>query len=305
MDEVPDAKKEKKIPSKFRQALSGFNKKYIDEAVDFWLNRNVDPMLISGIFGNISAESDWNPLSNANANNLGDFYGLVQMSKDMRKEVKRVYGKVDSKSTHQFIYDAMTGNKKISQPWRNYMKDYGGYWNNTYNDPEAAAMAFGTVFERPSEKYANWNERMSSAKDAYDYITSIINARDEAKNRSFANPIKTTVTGDGRKVMTVNPDYWKQQQTLKQNEYLADQVPQNVQQDDTVDVPFTPYKPRDYQDAIRNIQVRGKRKVGLPNPEKILSDNMQDYIKNILNLPKPEDATPTFARFMIPNPFYS
>lgn len=303
MDDIPDAKKTKKKLSKFKQALSGFNKKYIDEAVDFWLNRNVDPMLISGIFGNISAESDWNPLSNANANNLGDFYGLVQMSKDMRKEVKRVYGKVDSKSTHQFIYDAMTGNKKISQPWRNYMKDYGGYWNNTYNDPEAAAMAFGTVFERPSEKYANWNERMSSAKDAYDYITSIINARDEAKNRSFANPIKTTVTGDGRKTMTVNPEYWQQQGMLQQ--IYEPQSALITQQQDTIRTPLMPYKQDPYQEAINNIQVTGKRKAGLPNPEKILSDNMQDYIKNILNLPKPEDATPTFSRFMIPNPFYS
>jgi len=70
----------------------------------------------------------------------------------------------------------MTGNKKISPAWRSYMKDYGGYWNNKYNDPEAAAMAFGTVFERPSEKYADWGERMRSARDAYDHIISITNA---------------------------------------------------------------------------------------------------------------------------------
>jgi len=80
--------------------LSGFNRKYIDEAVKFYLDRGIDPMIISGIFGNISKESDWNPLANSKDNGLGDFYGLVQMSPDMRKEVKRVYGKVDANTTH-------------------------------------------------------------------------------------------------------------------------------------------------------------------------------------------------------------
>ena len=214
-EEVKPKKKIAKRQSRFKQALSGFNRKYIDEAVKFYLDRGIDPMIISGIFGNISKESDWNPLANSKDNGLGDFYGLVQMSPDMRKEVKRVYGKVDANTTHQFIYDSMTGNKKISPAWRSYMKDYGGYWNNKYNDPETAAMAFGTVFERPSEKYADWNERMRSARDAYDHVISIIDAQKNARDKSFGNPVKTTVTADGNKVMTVNPEYWEQQGMLQ------------------------------------------------------------------------------------------
>lgn len=240
MDDVPDEKTKKitKKQSRFKQALSGFNKRYIDDAVKFYLDRNVDPIIISGIFGNISQESGWNPLANSKENGLGDFYGLVQMSPNMRKEVKRVYGKVDANTTHQFIYDAMTGNKKISEPWRRYMTEKGGYWNNKYHDAGTAAMAFGNVFERPSERYANWDERMRSASDAYDYVMQIVNAKDEANKKSFANPIKTTVAADGNKVMTVNPEYWEQQGLLQPVQ--KPQIEQPVQQS-------TPIRPKRIQ----------------------------------------------------------
>jgi aryl-phospho-beta-D-glucosidase BglC (GH1 family) len=110
-------------------------------------------MFISGILGNMSQESGFNPDSIG----PGGFYGTVQMSNDMVKEVRRAYGKVDHKTTNKFIYDAMSGNKIISAPWRSYMKQNGGYFGRTFNTASDAAMAFGRVFERPNENLANWS----------------------------------------------------------------------------------------------------------------------------------------------------
>lgn len=307
-EEVKPKKKIAKKQSRFRQALSGFNKKYIDEAVDFWLSRGADPTLISGIFGNISQESGWNPLASSKSSGLGDFYGLVQMSKDMRNEVKRVYGKVDSKTTHQFIYDAMTGNKKISPSWRSYMKDYGGYWNNTYHDPGTAAMAFGTVFERPNEKYANWDERMRSAQDAYDYVTSIINSRNEAKAKSFGNPIKTTVTGDGNKTMTINPEYWEQSGMLQPVQTEQPVQPTPIQPKNTIkDVAPAPWD-QNQQTLNQGIQVKPYKSpfslnLSLPSLDSLLQINspqrqMEQYFADALGISDMLPQTPSlFPRF--------
>lgn len=312
-EEVKPKKKIVKKQSRFRQALSGFNKRYIDDAVKFYLDRGVDPMIMSGIFGNISQESSWNPLASSKDNGLGDFYGLVQMSPDMRKEVKRAYGKVDANTTHQFIYDAMTGNKKISEPWRNYMTQKGGYWNNKYHDPGTAAMAFGNVFERPSERYANWDERMRSASDAYDYIMQIVNAKNEAKNKSFGNPIKTTVLDDGNQVMTVNPDYWVQQGMLE-----PVQKPQQVQQASPLQTKQV--QPKQVQDIApapwdqhqqilnRGLEVTPRKSpfslsLSLPKLDDLLALNtpqrqMQEDVADILGISDMLSQTPSlFPRF--------
>lgn len=98
---------------------------------------------------------------------------------------------------------------------------------------------------------------------------------------------------------------------------LDDTTPKSISSWSGVDAPNATPRLKDFQevqnqmsqqdvwDTFNNVTAWGKRKAAKPDPEKMLADNMQDYIKNIINLPKPEDATPTFARFMIPNPFYS
>ena len=50
------------------------------------------------------------------------------------------------------------------------MKDYGGYYGNTYTSPAIAAQAFEKVFERADPKLVNLAERQRSAVEAYDYI---------------------------------------------------------------------------------------------------------------------------------------
>ena len=162
---LPAYKGGKKL-SKFTQSLSGKHRHIIDDTVDYMLGQGVDPILISGILGNMAQESMFDPDSVG----PGGFAGTVQMSSDMAKEIKRAYGKVDYKTTNKFIHDAMSGNKIISQPWRNYMKQKGGYYGRAFSTASDAAMAFGRVFERPNEKYANWASRKASAEDALSYV---------------------------------------------------------------------------------------------------------------------------------------
>lgn len=150
----------------FTESIGGKNRQLVDDTIDYFLSAGIDPMLISGIVGNIAQESRFDP----NAVGPGGFKGTVQMSEDMAKEINRVYGKVDAYTTNQFIHEAMSQDKKISREWRKYMRQHGGYYGNTYVSPEEAAMSFGRVFERPSERHANWNQRKASAAEAYDYI---------------------------------------------------------------------------------------------------------------------------------------
>lgn len=161
--------------SRFSESLGGKYQHVIDNTIDYLHSQGVDPMLIAGILGNMAQESGFNPDSIG----PGGFAGTVQMSSDMANEIKRAYGKVDYKTTNRFIHDAMSGNKIISQPWRNYMKQHGGYYGRTFNSAGDAAMAFGRVFERPNEKYANWASRMLSAEHALDYINQRIGTPSE------------------------------------------------------------------------------------------------------------------------------
>lgn len=98
---------------------------------------------------------------------------------------------------------------------------------------------------------------------------------------------------------------------------LNDTTPKSISSWSGADAPNATPRLKDFQevqnqmsqqdvwDTFNNVTAWGKRKAAKPDPEKMLADNMQQYIKDIINLPKPEDATPTFSRFMIPNPFYS
>lgn len=98
---------------------------------------------------------------------------------------------------------------------------------------------------------------------------------------------------------------------------LDDTTPKSISSWSGADAPNATPRLKDFQevqnqmsqqavwDTFNDVTAWGKRKAAKPDPEKMLADNMQQYIKDVINLPKPEDATPTFARFMIPNPFYS
>ena len=163
-----DGKNGKK--SRFNKSVGGKYQHVIDNTIDYLHSQGVDPILIAGILGNMAQESGFDPDSIG----PGGFAGTVQMSSDMAKEIKRAYGKVDYQTTNRFIHDSMSGNKIISQPWRNYMKQHGGYYGRTFDSAGDAAMAFGRVFERPNEKYANWEQRMLSAEDALDYVNKRI-----------------------------------------------------------------------------------------------------------------------------------
>ncbi len=152
--------------SAFAESIGGKNKQTVDDVIVYFLGAGVDPMLISGIVGNMAQESRFDP----NAFDGTQYAGLAQMSEDMRKEVKRVYGNTSWQSQIRFIHDAMSGDKRISSEWRNYMTQKGGYYGNKYKNPYSAAMSFGRVFERPNEKLANWRQRGLSAQEAYEYI---------------------------------------------------------------------------------------------------------------------------------------
>lgn len=164
LPEFQDGKDSKK--SRFQEAVSGPNKKEVDATIDQLIGYGMSPIHVAGIVGNFAQESLFDP----NAKGVGGFTGIAQMSPDMVKEVKRAYGKVNTKTINSFIYDSMSQNEKISKEWRAYMKQNGGYYNNTYKTPGDAAVAFGKVFERPNEKYANWDQRSLSSQHAHDYI---------------------------------------------------------------------------------------------------------------------------------------
>lgn len=170
-----DQRRGKLYTSAFNESIRGRNKQVVDDVIDYFLGTGVDPMLISGIVGNMAQESRFDP----NVSDSTSHVGLAQMSKDMQKEVKRVYGNTSWQSQIRFIHDAMSGNKRISSEWRDYMTQKGGYYGNKYKNPYSAAMSFGRVFERPDEKLANWRQRGLSAREAYDYILG------RAKNQGY------------------------------------------------------------------------------------------------------------------------
>ena len=300
MDDIPDAKKKKKL-SRFQSSLNSQYRYVIDDTIKYLKDQGWNNMAISGVLGNMSQESEFNPY----AVGPGGFSGTVQMSSDMANEIKRVYGKVDYKTTNQFIHDAMSGNSKISKPWINYMKQNGGYYGKTFNSASDAAMAFGRVFERPTEKYANWTSRKQSAEHALEYLNQMYPEKNPLNTEFPGNMVKPFKPVDiiANKINTQYP--------------IEDKTPKPISSWSGADAPNATPRLKDFQEiqnqmsqqdvwnTFDNVTAWGKRRVAKPDSEKMLADNMQQYIKDIINLPKPEDATPTFARFMIPNPFYS
>ena len=176
----------KGTPSKFLYSTVGKNSKIVDDTIDHLLDMGLDPIQVAGIAGNISQESMFNP----NAVDSTGYRGLVQMSPSMRKEVIRAYGKFNPTTQRRFINDVITGADTVGKEWRNYGTQMGGYMGK-FESPEAAAVQFGRVFERPKESKANWSERKRSARDAYEYINNrIANRRRQQFQQNIINAPK-------------------------------------------------------------------------------------------------------------------
>lgn len=243
-------------------------------------------------------------------------YGTTRLAKEQNN-----YGGVGFNDT--------TGTYFSYKDKKDFAKKYVKLMNSRYKNAIQAKNLTDYAKEiRKLGYYTDTLENYSNNLNGMKSFQKAVADHMAANPQLYSEGIKIIKTKDGNKKITIDPaEYgfegpkfeptWTPAQSINTDYPLNDTTPKSISSWSGADAPnATPriqdfqetqrkYKRDPYQEAIKDIQVRGKRKVGLPDPEKILADNMQDYIKNILNLPKPEDATPTFARFMIPNPFYS
>lgn len=296
---TPPKQTKKKKPSKFQSSISGKYKYVIDDTIRYLKDQGWSNVAISGVLGNMAQESEFNPA----AIGPGGFSGTVQMSSDMAKEIKRVYGKVDYKTTNQFIHDAMSGNSKISKPWLNYMKQNGGYYGRVFNSASDAAMAFGNVFERPNEKYANWKSRTESAEHALQYLNNLYPENDRIKlgftpAKQF-EPKSITVK---KQVNTQYP--------------IDNNTPTSISSWSSQDSPA--YKTR--VPGVQEINAKNQKKMWdlfdeaavaygkkksniLPSLDQLMSYGKEQYIKDITGAPSIYDNAqnnPTINKFLIP-----
>ena len=296
---TPPKQTKKKKPSKFQSSISGKYKYVIDDTIRYLKDQGWSNVAISGVLGNMAQESEFNPA----AIGPGGFSGTVQMSSDMAKEIKRVYGKVDYKTTNQFIHDAMSGNSKISKPWLNYMKQNGGYYGRVFNSASDAAMAFGNVFERPNEKYANWESRTESAEHALQYLNSLYPENDriklgftpakqfEPKSITVKKQVNTQYPIDNNTPISISS--WSSQDSPA----YKTRVP-SVQE-------INAKNQKKMWDLFDEAAVAyGKKKSNiLPSLDQLMSYGKEQYIKDITGAPSIYDNAqnnPTINKFLIP-----
>lgn len=120
------------------------------------LQEGYTPAAVSGILGNVMKESGGNPHA---VGDNGQSFGLFQHHKDRgiaMQQFAKSLGKpaTDPMAQTEFaIHELKTQYPKLEAILRNE------------TDPAAAAVAFGKMFERPNEKYADWQKRVQYAQD--------------------------------------------------------------------------------------------------------------------------------------------
>lgn len=164
------------------EELTG-NEKIVAE---YLLGKGLDTLHTAAIMGNIEAESEFNPALIEKATGVG--HGLCQWGGDgVRLEGLYAYTKSKGKDWTDiycqldYLWAEMTGKGDAKK----YAEFQGfSYKHNEFlaiTDLEDAVYYFGRKFERPNEKYAHWDRRITKAWHYYNLLGGNGNIITEAK----------------------------------------------------------------------------------------------------------------------------
>lgn len=153
--------------------------------VNEFLKKGYNLVQATGILGNFIQESSLN--TSIESQDGQESYGLGQWTAERRKAL------IDYANERQL--DANDINVQIDftdHEIKNgqIMTRQGVDWNNRFMNattPEEASYAFGKGFERPNDYYADWKNRQTKARQAYDYHNNGNNVYTTKSDTSLGN----------------------------------------------------------------------------------------------------------------------
>lgn len=156
-----------------RANYEGMNE-YESAVARFLIEKEIDPLHVAAIMGNIAAESEFDPAKiEAPHAAAGDGFGLCQWSFDRRRQLTEYafsQGLSPSSIDVQldFLYAELTG-QGAAGLFSNIQMNFDEFL--AIDDLERAVYYFGRRFERPNEAYAHWERRIEAAKRYYAILT--------------------------------------------------------------------------------------------------------------------------------------
>lgn len=156
-----------------RANYEGMNE-YESAVARFLIEKEIDPLHVAAIMGNIAAESEFDPAKiEAPHAAAGDGFGLCQWSFDRRRQLEEYafsQGIPPANINVQldFLYSELTG-QGAAGLFSNIQMNFNTFLAT--DDLEQAVYYFGRAFERPNEAYAHWERRLDAAKRYYTILT--------------------------------------------------------------------------------------------------------------------------------------
>lgn len=156
-----------------RANFEGMNE-YESAVARFLIEKEIDPLHVAAIMGNIAAESEFDPAKiEAPHAAAGDGFGLCQWSFDRRRQLEEYafsQGIPPANINVQldFLYSELTG-QGAAGLFSNVQMNFNTFLAT--DDLEQAVYYFGRAFERPNEAYAHWERRIEAAKRYYTILT--------------------------------------------------------------------------------------------------------------------------------------
>ena len=156
-----------------RANFEGMNE-YESTVARFLIEKEIDPLHVAAIMGNIAAESEFDPAKiEAQHAAAGDGFGLCQWSFDRRRQLEEYafsQGIPPANINVQldFLYSELTG-QGAAGLFSNIQMNFNTFLAT--DDLEQAVYYFGRAFERPNEAYAHWERRLQAAKRYYTILT--------------------------------------------------------------------------------------------------------------------------------------
>lgn len=141
------------IPSKSKPQPTGNMGKY---AVDYLTSKGLPKHVSAGIVGNLIKESNLNPTIQEKGN-TGNGRGIAQWDVRNRWKDLQSYA-AQTQRSHTDLDTQLDFVLHEAQQRGDLQKTLQA------KTPEEAAMIFGRTYERPSEKYADWGTRQSTAR---------------------------------------------------------------------------------------------------------------------------------------------
>lgn len=156
-----------------RANFEGMNE-YESAVARFLIEKEIDPLHVAAIMGNIAAESEFDPGKiEAPHAAAGDGFGLCQWSFDRRRQLEEYafsQGIPPANINVQldFLYSELTG-QGAAGLFSNVQMNFNTFLAT--DNLEQAVYYFGRAFERPNEAYAHWERRIEAAKRYYTILT--------------------------------------------------------------------------------------------------------------------------------------